>query len=111
MSLSAQEKQAIKALFPAGPFHIYYATVAKLYLTFTENNWSDTGLVGAVVFLKDNGKNGSFFLRFVTLPVRQPTNYFDVQSFFAILIFLMDDVGNAYCLGTGNVRWFHLLAG
>ncbi len=69
MSLSAQEKQAIKTLFPAGPFHIYYATVAKLYLAIKENTWSDAGLIGAVVFLRDAARKNAFFLRFVSFPV------------------------------------------
>ncbi|RKP09313.1 hypothetical protein THASP1DRAFT_3213, partial [Thamnocephalis sphaerospora] len=65
---NAEDKAAIKKALPGKVNKIVTATVARLYVAYPDPEaWTYTGIMGAVVLLRDESRNGAFFFRIVDL--------------------------------------------
>jgi len=69
-TISASDKERIKTTFPSAIAKIHTATLARVYYAYpSPNDWSYSGLQGAIVLVSDKIKGG-FWLRLVDLSVR-----------------------------------------
>ena len=69
-TISASDKERIKTTFPSTIAKIHTATLARVYYAYpSPNDWSYSGLQGAIVLVSDKIKGG-FWLRLVDLSVR-----------------------------------------
>ena len=68
-TLSSSDKDRIKATFPSANYKILTATLARVYYAYpSPDDWSYTGLQGALTLVSDKIKGG-FWLRLVDLMV------------------------------------------
>lgn len=68
-TISASDKERIKTTFPNTTAKIHTATLARIYYAYpSPNDWSYSGLQGAIVLVSDKIKGG-FWLRLVDLSV------------------------------------------
>jgi hypothetical protein len=68
-TISASDKERIKSAFPSTIAKILTATLARIYYAYpSPNDWSYSGLQGAIVLVSDKIKGG-FWLRLVDLSV------------------------------------------
>lgn len=68
-TISTSDKERIKATFPSSTSKILTATLARVYYAHpSPNDWSYTGLQGAMTLVSDKIKGG-FWLRLVDLSV------------------------------------------
>ncbi|KAI8890003.1 WH1-domain-containing protein [Backusella circina FSU 941] len=62
----AEDKNTVRSALPTS--NIFTAAVGRLYVAYPNNNeWSYSGLWGAVVFCKDRERNNSFFIRIIDM--------------------------------------------
>ncbi|KAI8050814.1 hypothetical protein BDF22DRAFT_734854 [Syncephalis plumigaleata] len=65
---NTEDKAAIKKALPSKVNKILTATVARLYVAYPDPEvWTYTGLMGAIVLLRDQSRNNAFFFRLVDL--------------------------------------------
>lgn len=68
-TISAADKERIKATFPSSNAKILTATLARVYYAYpSPDEWSYSGLQGAIALVSDKIKGG-FWLRLVDLSV------------------------------------------
>ncbi|KDQ53834.1 hypothetical protein JAAARDRAFT_136440, partial [Jaapia argillacea MUCL 33604] len=61
-TLTTEEKAKVKSAVPTSSNKIFTAGLARIYYAHPDpNQWAYAGLQGALVFLRDNNKNSSYF--------------------------------------------------